>query len=348
MKSEPTPTYPPYAAAGAPNPYAPNPYAQAHAAAPPAPLSAQQYRSHATPAFAPAPAPAYNQPQFATFASPSKPINEDALPAMPSWKDARDTHVEVEEQPAPQRRGDMELDRLNHNGSVNSGSMAGMAAVASARRSPAPARSPISPVGDDYGYHNQGFEQEPLVGGAPRRSPGPYVQPYAQPDDYRRASPAQHMSPVYGAGEGYAHTQPYDRHTPVPQPQQSYDQHYDQYDHQDAYSQAQTLPPYRSPSPPPQNSYNYHPTNNNASYDNFAPAAVPRAHTPGYSQPPSTVYEPAEVAAEPVSAYPGQRSYTPQAAYPGQTNYQAFNPGQTSEQYSGVQRKAVEGSYRNI
>jgi hypothetical protein len=338
MKSE--PTYPPYA----PNPHAPsaynaNPYAQAHAAAPPAPLN-QQYRSHAAPSFASAPtyapAPVQERPQFATFESPSKPVNEDALPAMPSWGDARDRHVEVEEQPLPQKRGDMEMDRLDHNGSVTNTSMAGMAAVP--RRSPVPARSPVSPI-DGYGY-NQGFENEPLVGAAPHRSPhagpAPYVngRPYAQQDDYRRGSPAQNLSPVYGGGEGYAHNQPYDRRSPAPQ-HQPYDQ-YDQHDHQSGY--ASVPPSYHSSPPPPAQGYN------NAPYDNFAPAPVQRTHTPEYSYP-----QPAR-SVEPVSAYPGQRSYTPQsqASYPGQSAYQAFNPGQTGPQSTGVTRKAVAGSHRDV
>lgn len=339
VKSDPAPSYPRYGAAAAPSPYASNPYAQAHAAAPPAPLN-QQYHSHVAPAFTPR---AKEAPQFATFATPSKPVNEDALPVMPTWDDARDKHIEVEEPVVPPKRGDVELDRLNHNGSVNSGSMAtGMAAVGS-RRSPDRAMSPVSPAG----YH-QGFEKEPLVGGAPQRSPAPYGRPYAQQDDYRRGSPAQNMSPVYG-GEGYAQNQPYDRHSPAPR-QQPYDQydHRDQYDHADSYSQATTLPPYRSPSPPTQNAYNHNA--NSGPHDYFAGATMPAQ--PGHSQmppaPASTIYEPMELAAEPVSAYPGQRSYTPQAAYPGQTSYQAFTPGQTDQQYSGVQRKGVPGSYRDI
>jgi hypothetical protein len=370
MKSEPKPAYPPY---GAMPPA--NPYAQAHAAAPPAPLDArpinQQYRAHDAPAFAPVPtfasAPVQERPQFATFESPRKPVNEDALPAMPSWGDARDRHVEVEEQPVPEKRGDMELDRLNHNGSVTNGSMASTTAVGGPRRSPAPTRSPISPIGNEYGY-NQGYEREPLVSATPHRSPhaspAPYGKPYAQQDDYRRGSPAQNLSPVYGAGEGYGQTQPYGRVSPA-QPQQP--QSYNNYDQQDRYapqdSYAQAPQTYRTPSPPtqhyntsqaPYDSYAQVPQQHrtpspptqhyNASqgpYDNFAPAPVQqqqRSHTPGYSQPESTVYEPSEPSVAPVSAYPGQRSYTPQTSYPGQITYQAFNPGQTGSQFSGVQR----------
>jgi hypothetical protein len=330
MKSEPTPAYPPY---GAMPPA--NPYAQAHAAAPPAPLDPrplnQQYRAHDAPAFVPvptyAPAPVQERPQFATFESPRKPVNEDALPAMPSWGDARDRHVEYEEQPVPQKKGDMELDRLNYNGSATNGSLAGTTAVGGPRRNPAPTRSPTSPVGDEYGY-NQGFEREPLVGAAPHRSPHtspapPYGMPYAQQDDYRRGSPAQNLGPASGAGEGYGQSQPYGRISPAQPPQQQsyYDQR-DQYDHQDSYAQAPQA--YRTPSPPTQQ-YN----SNVAPYDNFAPAPIQpqRSHTPGYSQPASTVHESSETSA-PVSAYPGQRSYTPQTSYPGQATYQAFNPGQ--------------------
>jgi hypothetical protein len=344
MKSEPTPTYPAYGA----NPHAGNPYAQAHSFAPPAPLDPrplnQQYRSHDAPAFTPAPtyvSTAPERPQFATFEA-HKPVNEDALPVMPTWGDARDRHIEVEEQPLPQKRGDMELDRLDHNGSVTNGSMTGMAAVGGARRSPAPTRSPVSPA-DGYGY-NQGFEKEPLVGGGPHRSPysspAPQGRPYAQQDEYRRNSPAQNLSPVYGAGEGYAQSQPYGRHSPAQQQQQqqqtSYNQQ-DEYNYQDSYAQV----PRHSPAPPAQN-YNdaprYHSPsppaqdyNNNTQYDNYAPAPVqPPSLTPGYPQSEPPMYEQQEPAAQPVSAYPGQRSYTPQAqtSYPGQKTYQAFQPGQ--------------------
>jgi hypothetical protein len=303
MKSEPAPSYPPYSA--------PNPYAQAHAAAPPAPfdprLVNQQYRSHAAPAFAPAPAPA--PPQYATFERPQKPANEDALPPMPSWHDARDVHVEVAEPVVPQKRGDLEMDRLNYNGSMNSGSMA---AVPAARRSPLPSRSPISLSGGAYGSSPvQSYENAPLVGGGMQRGQpqGAYGSPYAQQEDYRRASPAQNMSPVYGAGEAYAQPQPY--------PQ--YGQR-DQYGQQESY--AQPAQRYRTPSPPSTNPYNASP------YNDYA-ADPPRhthapAYAPAYAPSDSTRFEPSETS---VSAYPGQRSYTPQTAYPGQQNYQAFNPG---------------------
>jgi hypothetical protein len=225
---------------------------------------------------------------------------------------------------------------LNHNGSVSNASMTGMATVP--RRSPVPARSPVSPV-DGYG-HDQGFESEPLVGAAshrsPHASPAQYGRPYGQQDDYQRGSPAQNLSPV----DGYTQNQPYGRHSPAQQYDQ-YDQ-YDQHDHQSGY--ASVPPSYHSSPPPPAQGYQ-------PSYDDFAPAPVQqqRSRTPGYPHSETTTtYEPSVPAAEPVSAYPGQRSYTPQAAYPGQSAYQAFNPGQTGPQASGVTRKAVDGTYRDI
>jgi hypothetical protein len=341
MKSEPSPIYPPYAAAGAPSPYA-----QASAAAPLAPFDPrpvnQQYRSHAAPAFAPA--PVHERPQFATFESPSKPVNEDALPAMPSWQDARDVHVEVAEPVVPEKRGDMEMERLNHNGSMAGSSMTGMAAVGAARRSPGPSRSPISPAGDGYGY-NQGFEHEPLVGGAmprsPHQSPGPYGRPYAQQDAYQRGSPAQNLSPVYGAGEGYAQTQPYNRRPSPAQPlmHSELDNHYD---HQDVYTQ-----PYHSPSPPIAMAPSHNDYASNPVELPSPNTAYPQQHnnTPAYAPSDSTRFEPSD---PPTSAYPGQRSYTPQSAYPGQQSYQAFIPGQTGQQYAGVSRKAVDGTYRDL
>ncbi|KAL5118985.1 hypothetical protein ACEQ8H_003114 [Pleosporales sp. CAS-2024a] len=327
MKSESTPISRP-----APAPSNANPYAQAHAAAPPAPPIPQyrppaaapaplnqQYRSHAAPSFAPA--PAQERPQFATFDSPSKPVNEDALPAMPSWGDARERHVEVKEEPMPQKQGDMEMDQLDRNGSVPNTSTAGMAA--GPRRSPVPARSPVSAV-DDYGY-NQGYEREPLVGAAPYRSPhdspAPYNngRPYAQQDDYR----------------------PY---------AQQYD-HYDHYDHYDQQSTYTSIPPsYRSSPPPLSQGYNnnnininINNNNNNSSsstippYNGAAPPPPARSHSPGYPYPKAPTAEmpptPADPAAQPLTAYPGQRSYTPQQSqsqsqpsFPSPTPYHPFHP----------------------
>ncbi|KAF2655801.1 hypothetical protein K491DRAFT_598238, partial [Lophiostoma macrostomum CBS 122681] len=142
----------------------------------------QQYRSHAAPTFNPAPAPVPDRPQFATFDTPSKPVNEDALPAMPSWSEAKDTHVE--ELVMPEKTGDVEMDRLNHNGSMTGTSVSGGMGVASARRSPGPSpiqRTPTD-VSDPYGFP-AGYHNDSLASSGPRRSPGPGAM-YAQQEGY--------------------------------------------------------------------------------------------------------------------------------------------------------------------
>ncbi|OAL50144.1 hypothetical protein IQ07DRAFT_567866 [Pyrenochaeta sp. DS3sAY3a] len=343
MNSGPAPAYPQATPFNGPS----NPYSAAYAQAPPAPpidsrpLN-QQYRSNAMPTFTPAPPP--EPPQYATFSSPTKPVNEDALPAMPTWKDGRDVHVEVEQEALPEKRGDLEMDRLDHNGSVTNGSMTAMAAVGGARRSPGSGRSPNqhSPT-DSYGFP-PGYQNDSFVGAGPQRnSPSPYNRPYAQQDEYRRGSPGprSNLSPVYGAGEGYGQNQRYENRSPAQQqPYNQYSQQ-DRYDDDDRYDQPAQR--YHSPSPPPANNYNY---NQSApSYDNFAPAQQqPRVKSPGYP-----VDEPARYAS-PVSAYPGQQTYQSEpASYPGQQAYQAFQPAAPqSQQYTGVSRKAVDGSYREI
>lgn len=254
VKSDPPPAYP--ASYGAPPP---NPYAQAHAAAPPPPRPSmdtrpinQQYRSNAMPTFEPAPSRT-ERPQFATFDSTRAVVNDDALPAMPTWKEGRDVHVEVEVQPIPEKQGDMELDRLDRNGSVTSASNTGTttttttaaaAAVPGARRSPGPGRSPISQPGGNYRYspiqHQDAYASE----SAPLNSMNAYGTPYAQQDDYRRGSPAQNLSPVQGAGAGYAQQHPYGRSPPShSQAYGTYEQ-IGQYNHQAPYDQNSRQGPY--------------------------------------------------------------------------------------------------------
>ncbi|KAI5366962.1 hypothetical protein J4E82_010930 [Alternaria postmessia] len=389
VKSDPAAQYPtPYGAPPQPNPYAQNPYAQAHAAAPPAPPIDtrpinQQYRSNAMPTFTPHAAAQPERPQFATFDSTRAVVNEDALPAMPTWKDGRDVHVQVEEQPVPQKQGDMELDRLDRNGSVTSGSMGGgmvaAAAVPAKRPSPGPGRSPVSPM-DNYGYPQGGYQNESFVSeGAPLNNQGGYGRPYAQQDEYRRASPA------YAAGDGYGQPQqqPYGRRSPGAA--QAYDsrEQLSQYNQQGPGAYGQQVPQtydqrdyydehvdqrYQSPSPPgPANPYNNNNNNNNnynsdpytsnpsPSYhshenDAYAPPQAPAALQPGYPASQSTDHASFTNAAP---AYPGQRSYTPVggsvAGAGGQQQqqqpYRAFSPLAQGDQ---VQRKPVQGSFREI
>lgn len=365
------------------------------------------------PTFAPAqPAqPAQERPQFATFDSSKAVVNEDALPAMPTWKEGRDVHVQVEEQPMPEKKGDVELDRLDHNGSVTSGSIGGVAAAAvpGARRSPGPGRSPVSQR-DDYGY-----QQNNSYGGdsAPYNNQGQYGQPYGQQDRYRQGSPAQKISPVYGAGAGYAQQQqqhpyqqqPYGRQSPGPntaynsrdhlseyndipaaynqppaaydhppttygQPQTSYSQPAPYQNLQDTYGRQEyhDAPSYDYQAPPASNPYGYN-ASIAPSYHTHDPAPMEKPPLPASpaSPPPSLVPGRPTPAPTPAPAYPGQRSYTPAAdtapqrtspppQVPAQQPYRAFTPGveqqkpqqQQQQQYTGVNRKAVDGSYREL
>ena len=335
-------------------PYAsPNPYAEARSFAPPPPPPPQintQYQSHATPTLTRQPTnPNFNpqvnpkfarpaspeQQQFATFDAHKKPANEDALPAMPSWNDARSRQVEVEEA-VPEKRGDVEMDRLDHNGSVSNVSTAGLAAGAvgaGMRGSPRPGRSPVSPVSGTDGY---GF-------------PAGYQNQYD-----RRGSPAQNQntSPTYGANPGYAQqgynrgpspaqsysqysqaSDPYERRSPVPV--QPYNQPYNNIAQQNPYDAPSER--YNSPAPP-----SYHTTANPYTY---APAPVqaydqPRSDTPGYGNGSGNAgYDPVPNRSQ--TATPG--------AYPGQQTYQAFQPqGVQGQQYSGIARKPIEGSLRDV
>lgn len=359
---------------------------------PPAPIPNQQYRSHAAPTFNPAPAPTFNPaplaststfhsqpkpeaPQFARFDAHAPPANEDALPAMPSWADAKVSHVE--EEVIPEKRDDVEMDRLNHNGSVAGTSMAAVAAGGAARRSPGPARSPVQRIQTEEGYGSpQGYQDGSYANNAPRRSPSNapsgYSSAYSQQQDaYRGASPVQQsLSPVYGGGAGYGQTQQYDRRSPGPaynvSPQRSpvaaHDQ-YGQYDQQQQYGQqyGQQNP---SHAPAPINTNNYGYSNNqysprevspvapsNGTYNNGLPAALSagRDLSPVYAPSGSTRFEPPAPSGSPAPAYPGQQTYgSTDAAASAQQPYRAYTPAQTQEPGYGVPRKAVEGSWKEI
>ncbi|KAF2116831.1 hypothetical protein BDV96DRAFT_572943 [Lophiotrema nucula] len=337
-------------------------------AVPPAPPVDQQYRSHA----APTAVPTYRgvepeRPQFAKFESPSKPVNEDALPAMPSWGEAKSTHVE--EVVVPEKRGDMEMERLDHNGSMT-GSSVTAAAVAGgvaggARRSPG--RSPLhqSPTHDDYGFP-QGYQNDSFVGAAPHRnSPGPQGGQYRRPQDpYRGGSPAQNLSPVNGAGAGpgFNQNQQYGRKSPNRSPIQGpgyingYNQGYGQQQYnrppqqrspvrEDPYDNTYGAPnDYRQADRRPSPSSDY---NDYALVSAPAPAPV-KSHTPAYANSSPTNYEAPAPSPTPAPSYPGQQTYQPEApSYPGQPAYRAFSPAQ-NEQHSGVQRKAVDGSWKEV
>ena len=373
-----------------PRPYDNSAYGSSLPPAPAPPQNFNQpYQSHAPPAFrpapAPAPAPTFNPapaapayraapqpeaPQFARFDARAQPVNEDALPAMPSWRDAKSVHVE--EEVMPEKRDDVEMDRLDHNGSMAGTSMAAVAAGGAARMSPGPARSPVHRIQTDngYGYSAQAYQNDPYAGGSPHHSPqgGPYGQ---QHNGHRGMSPTQPSgSPVYGVGAPtHTHNQydQYDRRSPGPalyntQPT------YDQYPQQDPYAQptqSRTPPPLATNTYPYGAAHNYRdpmdispvdPVSTNAIYNTgYAPAPAPapmRDPSPVYAPSGSTRFEPPAPSASPAPAYPGQQTYTsaPEpAGYPAQGQpapYRAYTPA--SAQVQGVSRKPVEGSWKEL
>ncbi|KAH6618462.1 hypothetical protein C7974DRAFT_440680 [Boeremia exigua] len=300
-----------------------NPYAEARSFAPPPPPPqiSTQYQSHPAPSLARAPsnpsfnpqvnplfarAPSPERPQFATFDA-HKPANEDALPAMPSWDTARSVRVEVEEPVG--EKGGVELDRLNHNGSV-----------------------PGSAVGGAFAAGAAGG----LGAGAMRGSP----DAYAPRNQYANTSPA------HSTADGYAAT--YNR---GPSPAQSQSQ----YSQADGYAQY-AAPQDRYNSPTPQDRYA-----SPAPHERYNSPAPPSYHTTAnpnpYAYAPAPARSPAQPYDSPAPSYAAGNAYDPPpraqttspAAYPGQNVYQAFTPQGTGQGgYSGVQRRPVEGSARDV
>ncbi|KAJ4333054.1 hypothetical protein N0V95_009515 [Ascochyta clinopodiicola] len=325
MKSEnqgypPPQPYPqqPYANAPA------NPYAEARSFAPPPPPPqiSTQYQSHPTPSFNPQTNPKFaspavrpaspEQPQYATFDAHSKPVNEDALPAMPSWNNARSVQVQVEEEAVPEHRGDVEMDRLHHNNSVPNTSTAGVAAGAlgaGMRGSPGPGQSPVSPLYTDA-YQNQYDRRgSPAQNQSHTQFQNQPISPAYTNHDIRVPSPAQSYSQYSQASDPYDHRSPNQ-----PQP----------------YNQPYNAPTDRFASPAPPS---YHTTANPYSY---APAPVQpfdqlRSYTPGSGNAGgNAAYDP----------IPNRSQNATPSAYPGQTMYQAFQPV--------VARKPVEGTLRDV
>ncbi|KAF9737963.1 hypothetical protein PMIN06_008889 [Paraphaeosphaeria minitans] len=342
-----------------PRPYDTSPYS---VGLPPAPIHSpmdtrppqQQYRSHAVPTFNPAPSPTFNPApapsvssyntapkpeasQFARFDAHAPPVNEDALPAMPSWRDARTTHVE--EEYIPEKRDDVEMDRLDQNGSVAGISMAAVAAGGAARRSPVPARSPVQHIQAEeaYGYP-QGYLDGSYANNAPHRSPSNapsgYSSAYSQQvDGYQGALPVNQSlppAPLYSAGAGYAQNQQYDRRSPGQLNTSNY-----------GYNNTQYSPRDVSPLSPSYGMYN---------------TGVPTALAPGrdpspvYSPSGSTRFEPPAPTGSPAPAYPGQQTYgATEALQSVQAPYRAYTPAQSQDPYAvDVARRPVNGSWKEV
>ena len=334
--------------------YNPSTYTAPPAPAPEAfdsrPLN-QQYRSHAAPAFNAAPpsiaATRHEEPQYARFDASTKPANEDALPPMPSWSDAKTSHVE--EEVYPEKQNTIEMDRLDQNGSAAGSSITGAAVAGAPRRSPGPVRSPVQRMQtqDTYGYQDNTYANN-APPRDPRNSPRPQDRYYGQEQGvYRGVSPVQATVPPYAVGAGYAQHQQYDSRSPTSEyaPSQDYDrrspapnyaqtQNYGRGSPGPNYAQEQLRRPGPGYSASPVNPHGY----------STPPPQEPQFRNDGYAPSESAQYEPSVA-----PSYPGQQSYAAQPAYPGQQGYQAFNPGQSQgQQYSGVTRKATPGSWKEV
>ncbi|EPS32025.1 hypothetical protein PDE_06984 [Penicillium oxalicum 114-2] len=211
-------------------------------------------------AYQPSPAPPVYRSgsQTATFETSSKSpaVNEDALPAMPTWAAAVEKHVEDkthhnEMEMEPLNPSQNHLDRNQGASALHathaysdglpdrSRSNVGYAAVSPhdpyARRSPGPAT--ILNTGEDpHGNHAPGNDMMATAYGADpyaRKSPGPQ----AMMDPYGRRSPGP--AAAYGATQDpYAHRSP-GTTSPLTGDVSAYDHHsYNQQDHrQQGYSQ---------------------------------------------------------------------------------------------------------------
>lgn len=255
-------------------------------------------------AYTPSPAPPVYRGavQTATFDNPKSPgakIDEDALPAMPTWAAAVDKHVED-----PSHHDDVEMEPLNPHSHPDRKQGASPLHVATdyppdrtasaagyrgftptdpyARRSPGPAAA-LAAAQDPYGRRSPGMPA-PAHAADPyaRRSPGPQ----AMMDPYGRRSPGP--AAAYGAAQD-----PYARRSPgltspvgAPSP---YDQHnYNQqgYNHQqqqpyDEYHNGAGAAGYHAvTSQSPVSSYQQHNTTYNAMPASYSPSSEHAHSTP--------------------------------------------------------------------
>lgn len=247
------------------------------------------------------------------------------------------------------------MDRLDHNGSVAGSGLTAAAAVGAGRRSPG--RSPVkrSPTADSYGFP-PGYQNDSFVSNeSHRNNPGPYADQYGQQrDDYHSN---QNLSPVYGAGAGYAQNQQPGRRSPgqgynnqqynAPGPRRSptepnpYANNYGRPDRSPDVGRGPSPISYQNDMYAQQNDSYAHQndsyTHQNDSYShqnaNYAPSPV-RTHSPAYANTspvatqPQAPAIPAALAAPTAPAYPGQQTYQNESAAPAQPTYRAFTPAQ--------------------
>lgn len=248
----------------------------------------------------PAP-PAYRGPRTAQFDHPSSKANDDALPAMPTWADAKTRRVE-DTSPVSE---DVEMNRLDAPTHAGTGTVptAGRVSRGGYTELPSSAASP-PPVQEGYrGAEPSHFPKPPssqVAGYGPRAAPAPYrglenpnPVPAAAPAPASRA-PNFHTPRPY---DGLAPSSPTSRQPPYP----SYEQQQQQPQSYSAMSPSIAAPRIPSPAPPQQPAY--------AAYE-------PQAQQPYRAMSP-------RVASPRIPSPPAQAAYEQQ---PQQT-YQAYSPG---------------------
>ena len=257
--------------------------------------------------YQPTPNPAYNpggaapSAQFASFDVSKQhggKVNEDSLPAMPSWDNAKERKVYEEE--VGQGHGDhgVELGRLDPQKAQkepmlgnNGGFHGGHAESGYRDTEPGHAKANLGQYENPPYHHDQHpqdrlsppshYQQNPMdYNNTP--DPGPVSHSPTSP--YGSAPPSHQMptsppDPHYDAPETFAQTAPPSNH-------------YDQQQQYPYHPQPQQLQ--QSISPPPQQPA----VNQPSAYASYAPSSVTT----------STRYEPTEVSS-PVAAYPGMPAF---------------------------------------
>lgn len=258
--------------------------------------------------------PTYRGAQIARFDTPSSPaasktgfkVNEDALPEMPTWDNARTRRVEDTSSPRPE---DMEMEPLNQprrSPSVPRSPASFMGPPARtgttpsfygeqnihARRSPGPqsppaATAPLSPYDEPYGDYPYGMSPP-----GPTPAPAPYAP--------RQYTPMPSISPAPAAYTPSQYTpMPSTISTPDPVP-------YRQPSPGVAVPYRQPSPgpgmPFRQPSPGPGVPFRQPSPGPGVPFRQQSPAVPFRQPSPGFPQPPS--YRGLSPAASPASPPP--------------------------------------------
>ncbi|KAF4549923.1 Hypothetical protein D9617_19g102280 [Elsinoe fawcettii] len=264
-----------------------------------------QYRSQPPPKYA-----------TATFEEPSRgaAVNGDALPAMPSWGEARSTRVM--EETSPERPGDVEMGRLNSEGSLPKFESDDYRMGRDSAHGDGPGVGAAAAVGAGAGAANAGaygYDRQNSYGSG--AGYGRQDQHYGQ----QHQSPYGQQDTYGGAGYGNAgDNSPYGQRQPQ--------------NHSPTYDQGH-------------NPYGYAQNNNSAvsnPYSNQAPAPS-RSPQQGYSS-----YNPPQRTDSPgYAAYPGQNTYQSTDALSSQGTGQGNYYGQNSDP-SATGRRPVQGTWRDL